>query len=457
MKEKPLRVAALRISNILGISEAEIKPGKVTLIEGANGTGKTSLLEAIRSSLLGGHDATLLRKGAESGEIVLVLDDGQEIRKTVTAEKTDVTVTHPDFGQLKKPRSIIEKLCDAFALNPVDFLIAKKETRLQLLLAAIPMKVSKMDLAGVLALCESPVNCDRHALQVIADIEKELYDERRTVNRSLKEKQATVGELKKALPQEPGNGNWKENLNKAKAAQRQFITECDEARQKLDRHFQERVDEARNAAIAERYNQELERDRRLEEIRKEYADKIGAAQDHFLERNNEINQTANEAYADLTKERQQGESGHAQAVAEAEAAAQAFTRAQAARDHVAALEALIPPLEQQSKDLTVGLADLEGIKSDLLDQLPIKGVEVHEGDIVVDGIPFDRLNESRRVRLAVDVAMLRAGSLPILCVDGLESLDSKSIAALEDVAVEKGVQLVLAKVTDGPLSVVNVR
>src|SRR5688572_4313641 len=98
-KEKALRVAALRIRNILGISTAEIKPGRVTLIEGANGKGKTSILEAFRSVLSGGHDATLLRKGQTDGEIVMVLDDGQEIRRDISESKSSVTVTHPQAGE----------------------------------------------------------------------------------------------------------------------------------------------------------------------------------------------------------------------------------------------------------------------------------------------------------------------------------------------------------------------
>ena len=86
-----MQISHLTIRNILGIDELELSPQGFTQISGPNGTGKTSVLEAIKSALSAGHDATLLRHGAEKGEIVLVLDDGLEVTKTVkpSASTTD--------------------------------------------------------------------------------------------------------------------------------------------------------------------------------------------------------------------------------------------------------------------------------------------------------------------------------------------------------------------------------
>ena len=61
--ENHLRIAHLKISNILGIDELEFSPAGFNDIRGKNGTGKTSVLEAIKAATGKGHDATLLRKG----------------------------------------------------------------------------------------------------------------------------------------------------------------------------------------------------------------------------------------------------------------------------------------------------------------------------------------------------------------------------------------------------------
>ena len=71
-----MHIQHIKISNILGIRELEFKAGQFVEVTGRNGQGKTSLLEAIKAATQGGHDATLLRKGAEKGEVVLVLDSG---------------------------------------------------------------------------------------------------------------------------------------------------------------------------------------------------------------------------------------------------------------------------------------------------------------------------------------------------------------------------------------------
>jgi len=85
-----MRLAHVRIHNILGIDELEFDAGAFTVIEGRNGGGKTSVLEALKSVVRGGEDVTLLRKGAAEGEVVWLFDDGTQARKRVT-EKTKRT------------------------------------------------------------------------------------------------------------------------------------------------------------------------------------------------------------------------------------------------------------------------------------------------------------------------------------------------------------------------------
>src|SRR5438093_1528168 len=126
-EQKPVRVAAIHIKNVLGITEAEIRPGRITVIEGKNGAGKSSILESINAVLQGGHDGTLVRNGSDRGVFFFKQKTAYEITKRITPEKSDVAVKHPEFGKLAKQRTYIDRLCDAFALNPVDFLIAKKE------------------------------------------------------------------------------------------------------------------------------------------------------------------------------------------------------------------------------------------------------------------------------------------------------------------------------------------
>lgn len=425
-----LRVAALRVSNILGIQTAEIRPGQITLIEGANGSGKTSVLEAFRAALSGGHDATLLRQGADSGEIVMLLDDGVEIAKTVTADKTTVAVRHPEFGKVAKPATFLDRLRDLFSLNPVDFLTAKKDARLQLLLAAIPMKINARDLAGVLGLCTVRPNLDQHAMLTLSAIEKDLYDNRTGVNRVVKEKRTTAGELAKALPPEADQSAI-DDLKAAREAQRADLADYTIRRQSVGA-----------AADDEKHRLREEAQLAIDAIRVQLA--------------KDVERVAVDTQAklqDLYDKHGQSEQELAKCVIELEAKAETYRRSTDARRHLQDLQTSAETFESKSKQLSEALKEVGEIREALLEDLPIKGLTVVDGDIQIDGIPFDRLNEARRVRLAIDVAMLRAGSLPLLCCDGIESLDSASIAALEEVARDTNIQLVLARVTDSKLGV----
>jgi hypothetical protein len=454
--EKAVRVTAIRIQNVLGLRECEIRPGSVTVIEGSNGVGKTSVLEAVRAGLGGGHDATLLRNGAEYGEIVLELSNGNEIIKEITADKTTVKLMHPEFGEIKKARTAIDQLCDAFALNPVDFLLAKKEARLQLLLAAIPLKVNERDLAGILPLLSISPNMDGHALPVLAAIQKDLYDSRTGVNRIVKEKQTTAKELKKALPAEASSDSPQERLRDAKAEQATFLADIDFKARKINEDTDKEKQRLRELAAKDVELLKAERDEKIEMIRREYQRNIDATQDDCMRTLDRLDGSRSTSHEMLAADTRSRTTELAKAVADAEAAVDTYRRAQAAREHLQDLQTKAAEYERKSAELSEALNDLDGIRESLLEELPIKGLSIDNGEIVVDGIPFDRLNESRRVRLAVEVAMLRAKDLKLLCIDGAERLDSASLAALEQHAQASGIQLIMARVTDSELKVKSI-
>ena len=138
----------------------------------------------------GGHDARLLRNGSDKGEIVLVLDDGVQLTKTVTPNKSDVKIFDKEGNRINKPQTYIDKLIDMLSVNPVQFLTADKKNRVNYLLEAIPMKLTKDHLEKSLNGMSGRVRDDLsgHALEVIGRIYKQFYDERTGINRALKEK-----------------------------------------------------------------------------------------------------------------------------------------------------------------------------------------------------------------------------------------------------------------------------
>src|SRR5438270_7793157 len=79
-KETTMKLEKVQIESIGGIEYLEF-PTSAALIEvtGDNGVGKSSVLNAIRCVVEGGHDPALLRLGAKKGVVRLLLDDGTTI------------------------------------------------------------------------------------------------------------------------------------------------------------------------------------------------------------------------------------------------------------------------------------------------------------------------------------------------------------------------------------------
>ena len=134
-----MRVEHIKISNILGIESLEFDAKTFNVVSGPNGVGKTSVLKAIKSITHGGYDATLVRKGEKNGEVVLVMDDGTEIRKRIS-NKTQNTTIRKNGIEVSRPAEMIQSFIDTLSANPIEFLRTPKKGRVDSLLDSLPMK-----------------------------------------------------------------------------------------------------------------------------------------------------------------------------------------------------------------------------------------------------------------------------------------------------------------------------
>lgn len=436
-----LNIQQITIRNILGVRELTFEAGKFNEISGPNGAGKTSVLEAIKAATQGGHDATLLTRGETEGEVVLVLDDNSTIRRRVTADSSKTDLLRD--GK-KQPRAVesIKALTDALSVNPVDFLRATAKDRARVLLEAMPLQADTEKLSQMSGL---PVSAQPgvHALQVIEQVRKEVYDLRTGTNRAVKEKEGTINQLRNALPEAPGGVDGDEDQLRAKvaAADQAKLAEMERIGTKLaglrTKHQADQT-AARAAAQAE-----------IDAIKQRLADTLAQMDATFAQ----IEQAA-------AAQRERTITSHAQSVAplnEAIAGIVANRDAAAKRQSsLKIIEQMAGELEDLQKDAerqSESLAAIDAYKMELLANLPIPGLTVVDGEIQRDGVPFDRLNTAQQVEVAVEVAKLRAGALGIICVDGLELLDSKTFDAFRERALESGLQLFVSRVSDGQFGI----
>lgn len=437
-----MEIQRIKISNILGIDELEFNAGKFNQISGKNGQGKTSVLEAIKAATQGGTDATLLRKGEEKGEIVLVLNDGTEIQKRLTERGANLTVTDGDGVKSKRPTDVLKGITDMLSINPVDFLRAPKKDRVRVLLETMPIVADTQKLEKISGV---PVTAapDAHGLSVINAVRQQVYDDRTGTNRAVTEKEGTINQLRLAMPDAPAGVSGSEDEIRASIEERtkqrddllgrirgkldgiknDANTKIEAARTKL----QADIDALKTAAIAE-------------------VDKIKAELDDQVSRANAAETKAKESY-------QAAVSPLEQSLAVIRDNRNAIAKREQTVSTAQKMEEELQDLKDDASRQTQALADIDAYKIELLASLPIQGLEIVDGELFRDGVPFDRLNTAQQVDIAVEIAKMRAGELAICCVDGLELLSSEAFESFKERAIESGLQLFVTRVSDDDFAI----
>lgn len=430
-----MKISHIKISNILGIDDLEFSPADgFTEIAGPNGAGKTSVLESIKAALQTGHDATLLRKGADKGEIVLVLDDGSEIHRKVT-EKTSSTNVVRDGKRVPRPAETIKALTDMMSVNPVDFLRAPKKDRVKVLLEAMPLQVDTNKLSEISG---APVEAAEgtHALAVIELVYKQVYDARTGTNRAVREKEATIKQLQETVPEAPGGIEGDED---------QLQQQLDTARTAKDTMMQRirtQIDKMRDQSQAKKNDIRAAAQAKIDEIKAQMQADLDAEAAAIAD----LEERAQRKATETTENFHQTTGPINEALAAIRSNRDVAAKRQQQIQIIEGMQDELTNLREEADRQNTALAGIEKYKTDLLSSLPIPGLEVIDGEIFRDGVAFDRLNTAQQVHIAVEIAKLRAADLGVICVDGIELLDNASYEAFREQATESGLQLFVSKV-----------
>src|SRR5712664_2293029 len=121
-----MKIASIELTDVGRFEELIIKPGALTILSGQNAEGKTTVLKALQTTFEGGHDPNIIRVGAKKATVVLTLDDGTVIKKTITAKGYNLTAEASDGVSIPSPATFVKNLASGFALDPVAFVEAGK-------------------------------------------------------------------------------------------------------------------------------------------------------------------------------------------------------------------------------------------------------------------------------------------------------------------------------------------
>jgi len=443
-----LTIKLIRFVNIGGIEELEIEPGALTMIEGRNGRGKTSVIDGILALLGSGSSSDLLREGADSGEVYAELSNGTWFRRRFTRSTNTLTAGNPETGAISRAKAYLESLISTAALDPARFLAADDEKRAQMVVAAAPIAVTPQEIGEALGDIAGGISFDSrgHALDVINRVHKIVYDMRTGVNAVAKRLEGSLADLRDTLPSDAPAGPV--DVASVRAELVQLQEQARAAEQSIEHDTSERIsnlrairDEAIEAARAEfeRLCAEAREqcERACEDARLHGAESIRALHGRVQPRIAELEATIKSAE-------------------QANAAAETYERT---RQRIAARVQEIEAEKAKSRALTEALVRLDALKTSKASQLPLRKAEIRDGKLFLhtDGgvVPSTRANRAEQVKAALELCLAVPSKIRFIVADSLECLDSDTRAQLERAAPKMGIQIIGTRVTDDEQLVVR--
>lgn len=426
-----MRIQSVDITNILGTKQLSFQPATLTTFTGRNGSGKTSVIDALRKCFDGGSDTGLLRRGAKLGEVILTLDDTRKIKMRVSSKGTTYEVENSDGSVIPAPRKLIEDLADALSVSPDRILLAKPKELAAILLEVMPVTFGQEELQ--LATGEDcwPIARDM-SLDEVDGLRKLIYEARRVSNKDAADKSAAIRSLSASLPPGDSTIDWKERVTEL----RELREEAKQGRESKVKLI-ERTEREHIAGLKETLEAEITR------LRAALGEEAAAVQAQAKEAIRSIDEESAPELEVLNN-----------TIGEAEANLQAHDRAEGIRKSIDGFRADKERAERCSTGFDLAIQGIDELKQQKLSGLPIPGLEVREGQAFLDGVAFEHVNLRKRIEIAFQICALRSnGKLNFMLLDEAEAFDAESWEEFKQGVISSGFQVIAARVSDGDLAI----
>ncbi len=467
-----MKTTKIIIKNLFGIREAALD-GRSVELAGPKGSGKTSVLDAIRYALTNRSDRDyIIHQGADEGEIIIETDTGLSIdRKTRTTKADTVKVRDGNLLQTR-PAEFLAGIFTPLQLNPVAFTQLSRQEKNRVILSLIDFAWDMNWIKEQFGEIPQGVDYSKHILEVLSDIQAEngvYFQSRQNLNRDIRNKNAFIADIAKDIPPGYDYARWNSYPISDKYRELEHIRESN-SRIERARSFRSGFDAKKRGLEAER-DMELaaicqdishERENLSVDIERLQA-QITAARDKLFrldERQKEREELEQarfrEAVAKLERDIGVADQYAEQEPTDTTALSAEVDEAESMRKHLNEYQRMVlmkkevEALTEQSKELTRKIELARELPATILAQasIPVEDLTVEDGVPLIHGLPISNLSDGELLELCVDITVSKPGQLGIILVDGAERLDSVSRERLYAKCKAKGLQLIATRVTD---------
>jgi DNA repair exonuclease SbcCD ATPase subunit len=467
-----MKITRLRIRNIYGISEFELD-GSSVMLEGDNGTGKTSVIHAIKYALTNQPDREkVIRGDSKEGEVLIETDSGLSIVRKKREEQADYKSVRQNGREVQGPEALLRSLFTPLQIDPVAFTRLSKAEQNKTILELIDFKWDINWIRQEFGEIPSWVDYSQHILVVLDQIQSEdgnYFKDRQDINREIRHDRAFVEKIAAKLPPNYDAKKWteyslgdkyreleaKRNTNKRIEDARNVRKTFEGRLRELDAWKETQTSTIDRVAAADReaLSATIEAlEAKLKTARNELA--------HVDDRLTERLQTLGAQYAER-KAKLDAEYSLAgnEADLEPEDVSALFAEVQNAENmkrflnehaEMLSMQTTISNLEEQSQTLTYKIEHARALPGMILQSanLPIEGLTVENGIPMINGLPISNLSEGEQLDLCVDVTLAKPNGIQIILLDGIETLSDRNKERVFQKCREHGVQFIATNTTN---------
>lgn len=467
-----MKTTKIRIKNLFGISETELD-GKRIEITGTNGTGKTSVIDAIKYALTNGSDRDyIIKQGESEGEIIIETDTGLYIDRRKRTNKADYKSVKDGGREVQGPEAMLKTLFTPLQLDPVKFIQLDKKEQNRMILDLVEFDWDLNWIKEQFGEIPEGVDYTQNILQVLNDIQADngaYFQSRQDINRDLRNKRAFVEEIAENIPAGYDAEKWeKYNLGEAyrKIEQAKEINSRieraglfkDSYNNKVRGYEAEKeleISAEKDAIAAERDNLTSTIERLKAEI-KAAEDKLLTLDDRLKDKVNLAESRYNEKIAKLDSDMQTADKYIGMEPVDVREDEEEVRTAEEMRKHLNEykrmqdLEEDCGRLRDISEELTRKIELARNLPGQILETatLPVEGLTVENGIPLIRGLPVSNLSEGEKLELCVEVALSKPSNLQVILIDGAEKLSDENREKLYKKCRERGLQFIATRTTN---------
>jgi DNA repair exonuclease SbcCD ATPase subunit len=205
-----MKISRLEISNFVGISEFKVDLGKINILTGRVGSGKTSIVEAIEKGFSNkSQRIEVIRHGEDDATIFIKTDDGLEIDRKLRANKADYLKVRKAGVAVPSTEKFLKQFLNGELFKPLEFCTKSPVEQAKIILNLLEIPWTMDDIANWFGEIPTEIDYDKHILQVLGQIVKNYFSQREVVNREIMVIKAQVTGYKNELPANYDGEAWR--------------------------------------------------------------------------------------------------------------------------------------------------------------------------------------------------------------------------------------------------------